>query len=113
MLTRESLITIDPQIMSGKPVFKGTRVPVQTLIEHLESGCSIDYFLHGFPSVSREQALAAAELFTPDDYAYLEYGVTTEELDAFVRRTNERIARERKAGTMKRYTGYLEADIAD
>ncbi len=61
-ITRESLITVDPQIMSGKPVFKGTRVPVQTLIEHLESGCSIDYFLDGFPSVSREQAIAAAEL---------------------------------------------------
>ncbi len=65
MITRESLITVDQKIMSGRPVFKGTRVPVQTLIEHLASGHSVDYFLDGFPSVTREQAIAAAELFTP------------------------------------------------
>lgn len=91
--------------MSGKPVFRGTRVPVRTLIEHLEAGESIEDFLADFPSVTREQAIVAVELFTPDDYAFLEYGVTTAELDAFVKRTNERIARERKDGTMKRYSG--------
>ncbi|MFN2476313.1 MAG: DUF433 domain-containing protein [Chthoniobacterales bacterium] len=113
MITRDSVVTVDPEIMGGRPVFKGTHVPVQTLIEYLERGHSIDYFLDSFPSVTRKQATAACELFTPDDYAFLEYGVTSEELDAFVKRTNERIARERKAGTMKRYSGDLEADIAD
>ena len=48
-----------------------------------------------------------------DDYALREYGVTTQELDRFVKKTNSRIARDRKAGTMKVYTGHLEADIAD
>jgi antitoxin (DNA-binding transcriptional repressor) of toxin-antitoxin stability system len=48
-----------------------------------------------------------------DDYALREYGVTEPELDRFVKRTNRQIARERKAGTIKRYTGDLEADIAD
>jgi antitoxin (DNA-binding transcriptional repressor) of toxin-antitoxin stability system len=48
-----------------------------------------------------------------DDYALREYGVTEQELDRFVKRTNRQIARERKAGTVKRYTGDLEADIAD
>lgn len=99
--------------MSGRPVFRGTRVPVQTLIEHLESGHSIDYFLKGFPSVTGEQATAAAELFDRDDYAFLEYGVTEQELHAFVTRTNEQIARERKAGAMTRYSGDLEADLRE
>jgi uncharacterized protein (DUF433 family) len=44
--------------MSGAPVFKGTRVLVQTLLEHLESGESTDDFLEGFPSVSRDQVIA-------------------------------------------------------
>jgi len=48
-----------------------------------------------------------------DDYALREYGVTARELDLFVKKTNRRIARDRKAGTMKVYTGDLEADIAD
>jgi antitoxin (DNA-binding transcriptional repressor) of toxin-antitoxin stability system len=48
-----------------------------------------------------------------DDYALQEYGVTEKELDRFVRRTDRQIARERRAGTIKRYTGNLEADIAD
>ena len=48
-----------------------------------------------------------------DDYALQEYGVTEEELDRFVKRMDKQIARERKAGTVKRYTGDLEADIAD
>ena len=44
--------------MGGTPVFAGTRVPVQTLIEHLKAGDSIESFLEGFPSVTREQVLA-------------------------------------------------------
>jgi antitoxin (DNA-binding transcriptional repressor) of toxin-antitoxin stability system len=48
-----------------------------------------------------------------DDYALQEYGVTEKELDRFVRRMDRQIAHERRAGTIKRYTGNLEADIAD
>jgi len=52
----------DPEILGGTPVFVGTRVPLQTLFEYLEGGDTLDEFLHQFPSVSREQALAALEL---------------------------------------------------
>lgn len=51
-------INIDPEIMSGIPVFEGTRVPVQALIDNLADGVSLDEFLENFPSVSREQAVA-------------------------------------------------------
>jgi uncharacterized protein (DUF433 family) len=47
-----------PEILGGTPVFAGTRVPVQTLIEYIKAGESIEDFLEGFPSVSREQLLA-------------------------------------------------------
>jgi len=50
------LITISPEVLCGTPVFKGTRVPIQSLFDHLESGVSLDEFLEDFPSVSREQA---------------------------------------------------------
>ncbi|SRR5258706_10281733 len=56
-----SVITAKPGTMSGAPVFKGTRVLAQTLIEYLEAGDSIDDFLEGFPSVSREQVIAFLE----------------------------------------------------
>ncbi|MDA2925402.1 DUF433 domain-containing protein [Acidobacteria bacterium AH-259-L09] len=56
------IIHSDPEIMHGTPVFKGTRVPVQALIDHLESGDSLDVFLESFPSVTREQAVAFIEL---------------------------------------------------
>jgi uncharacterized protein (DUF433 family) len=49
-------------VMSGTPVFKGTRVPIQTLIEHLEAGDSLGVFLADFPAVTREQAVAVIEL---------------------------------------------------
>ena len=52
----------DPQIMGGTPVFTGTRVPVDSLIIHLKAGDSLERFLDGFPSVSREQAEAFLEL---------------------------------------------------
>ena len=52
----------DPEILGGVPVFVGTRVPVRNLIDYLEAGDSLETFLDAFPSVSREQAIAALEL---------------------------------------------------
>ncbi len=51
------VISCNPEVMGGTPVFSGTRVPVQTLLDYLESGESIDDFLAGFPSVNREQVI--------------------------------------------------------
>jgi len=58
---KSSVISSDPDVMSGAPVFKGTRVLAQTLIEYLEAGDSIDDFLEGFPSVSRDQVISFLE----------------------------------------------------
>lgn len=58
----DPLITISPDRLSGTPVFAGTRVPVQTLIDYLEAGDTLDEFLKDFPSVSREHAIAVLEL---------------------------------------------------
>jgi uncharacterized protein (DUF433 family) len=58
---KASIISRDPEVMSGAPVFTGTRVPVQTLLDHLEAGDSIDEFLKGFLSVAREQVIAFLE----------------------------------------------------
>ena len=55
------LITIDPEIHSGTPVFRGTRVPIKTLFDHLEAGDSLEIFLEDFPSVSRDLAVAVLE----------------------------------------------------
>jgi uncharacterized protein (DUF433 family) len=55
------VISRDPEVMGGTPVFSGTRVPIQTFIEYLEAGDSIDQFLEGFPSVTREQVIAFLE----------------------------------------------------
>jgi uncharacterized protein (DUF433 family) len=52
----------DPEILSGTPVFVGTRVPVRTLLDYLEAGDPLDEFLADFPSVTREQAVAALRL---------------------------------------------------
>lgn len=52
----------DPEIMGGTPVFVGTRVPVQTLLDYLEAGDPLDEFLEDFPSVTREQSVAVLEL---------------------------------------------------
>jgi len=49
--------TIDPEILNGTPVFRGTRVPVEALISNLETGMTLDEFLENFPTVTREQAL--------------------------------------------------------
>ena len=54
-------ITIDPEIVSGTPVFRGTRVPVEALISNLEAGLTIDEFLNNFPTVTSEQALQVLE----------------------------------------------------
>lgn len=56
-----SIVTRDPEIMSGEPVFTGTRVPIKTLTDYLEGGDTLDTFLDHFPSVSREQAIAFLE----------------------------------------------------
>lgn len=57
----ESVISVDPEVLGGTPVFKGTRVPIQTLTDHLEAGDSLDKFLDDFPSVTREQAIIFLE----------------------------------------------------
>ena len=51
-------VNIDPEIMSGTPVFAGTRVPIDALINNLADGVSLDEFLENFPTVTRDQALA-------------------------------------------------------
>jgi len=56
------VININPEVLSGTPVFSGTRVPVETLFDHLESGVSLDDFLSDFPSVTHEQAVHVLEL---------------------------------------------------
>lgn len=55
-------VSVRPGRMHGQPVFKGTRVPVQTLFDHLSSGDTLDEFLDGFEGVSREQAVAVVNL---------------------------------------------------
>ena len=56
------VVWVDPDRMSGEPCFKGTRVPVQALIDHIEGNSTLDDFLEGFPSVTREQAIRFIEL---------------------------------------------------
>lgn len=56
-------ITVDPETMSGAPVFAGTRVPVSALLENLEAGISLDEFIENFPTVKREQAVQVLEHF--------------------------------------------------
>jgi uncharacterized protein (DUF433 family) len=58
MLTQSSVIITSPEIMGGTPVFAGTRVPVQTLLDYLKAGESINDFLDGFPTVTREQVIS-------------------------------------------------------
>jgi uncharacterized protein (DUF433 family) len=56
-----AIVTSSPDVLSGTPVFAGTRVPVQTLIDYLEGGETVDDFLRGFPTVKREQVVAFLE----------------------------------------------------
>ena len=58
----KQVIHSDPEILGGTPVFVGTRVPMKNLIDYLEAGDSLDIFLDAFPSVTREQAIAALEI---------------------------------------------------
>lgn len=58
---KQPVVSRDPEIMSGAPVFAGTRVPVQTLVDYLEAGDTINDFLDGFPSVTRQQVIAFLE----------------------------------------------------
>lgn len=60
-MNKQSVIHSDAAILGGTPVFVGTRVPVQSLFDHLEGGDSIDDFLEGFPSVKREQVIAVLQ----------------------------------------------------
>lgn len=57
----DQFVTRDSEIMNGTPVFRGTRVPFQTLLDYLESGETLDEFLDDFPTVTREMAVAALE----------------------------------------------------
>ena len=69
------IITVDEDILGGQPVFRGTRVPVESLFDHLEAGVPLDEFLDDFPTVSREQAIAlldvANKLLTSKNVAQL------------------------------------------
>ncbi len=59
---KQSPVHSDPEIMSGVLVFRGTRVPAQTLLDYLDDGCDIEEFLENFPTVSREDALEFLKL---------------------------------------------------
>jgi uncharacterized protein (DUF433 family) len=61
MPSASQVIQRDPDILGGTPVFRGTRVPVQTLIDYLEAGQPLSEFLEDFPTVSKQQAVAALE----------------------------------------------------
>ena len=58
---KQAVVARDPEVMGGAPVFPGTRVPVQTLLDYIEAGETIDDFLEGFPSVTRGQVIAFLE----------------------------------------------------
>ncbi|MBS9387742.1 DUF433 domain-containing protein [Dolichospermum circinale] len=62
MISTSHIIHSDPDILGGTTVFTGTRVPIKTLLDYLEAGDSLNEFLDHFPSVTREQAIAALEL---------------------------------------------------
>ncbi len=67
---KADVINISPEILGGTPVFRGTRVPIETLFDHLESGITIDAFLDDYPTVTKEQVIQVLELvgqlFTAD-----------------------------------------------
>ncbi len=72
----QDYITVSPDVQFGKPVFKGTRVPVETLFFHLEQGVSLNEFLQDFPGVTKQQAEAvlesAAQLFQSANWEKLD-----------------------------------------
>lgn len=61
MSSADSVIVKNPNILSGTPVFRGTRVPLQLLVDSLERGHTLEEFVEGYPTVSREMAVAALE----------------------------------------------------
>ncbi len=61
-MERSAILSSNPNVLGGTPVFAGTRVPIKNLIDYLETGHSLEEFLDDFPSVSQEQAIAALEL---------------------------------------------------
>jgi uncharacterized protein (DUF433 family) len=61
-----SIVSIDPEIMGGTPCFSGTRVPIQTLLDYVEAGDSIDEFLEDFPSVGHEKVIADLVPLAPE-----------------------------------------------
>lgn len=63
IIEKDIPITVDREILSGTPVFEGTRVPVSALLDNLEVGVSLDEFLDNFPTVTREQAVQVLEHF--------------------------------------------------
>jgi uncharacterized protein (DUF433 family) len=62
MPTLDSVVRSDPEVLGGTPVFAGTRVPLKNLIDYLAAGDSLERFLDHFPSVTRDQAVAALEI---------------------------------------------------
>ena len=60
-MIKNDFITIDPEIQNGLPVFTGTRVPIDILFDHIETGSTLDEFLDDFPSVSKSHAIAVLE----------------------------------------------------
>ena len=68
-IAKDVPITADPEILSGTPIFAGTRVPISAMLENLEAGVSLNEFLENFPTVTREQAVRVLEHFraTLDD----------------------------------------------
>jgi uncharacterized protein (DUF433 family) len=62
MAMDNSVINIDPELMSGTPVFSGTRVPIQSLFDYLETGETIDQFVEDFPTVEKSQVISLLEL---------------------------------------------------
>lgn len=61
-MTVKEIANVDPELMGGTPVFRGTRVPVQSLFDHLESNVPLEEFLDDFPTVSKEQSIALLEM---------------------------------------------------
>ena len=59
---KTDVINIDPEILGGTPVFRGTRVPIEALFDNLEAGMSLEEFLDDFPSVKKEQALTVLDI---------------------------------------------------
>ncbi len=60
-MVTNKIINIDPEILSGEPVFNGTRVPIKNLFDYIETGETIELFLEDFPSVTKEQAIGLLE----------------------------------------------------